>query len=174
MLAEKESLIRFLCQSVIDNAMTSVVVTGNTSSGSASITGVSSISGVNAGATIQGSGIPNGATVISASGSTIVISAPATVTATAITLIISALYGSNAYWSSLATARAALLTQYNAILAKIQATNGKLVTAVTIPGQTTAWTTELSLFDQADCYQQAYNRLMGNVVLIRRTTGRYF
>jgi hypothetical protein len=51
--------------------------TGYTSSGSVTITGVSSVTGIVAGQPISGTGIPAGATVVSASGTTIVI-APAT------------------------------------------------------------------------------------------------
>ncbi len=59
-----------------------VAPTGYTTSGSPSITGVSSISGIVAGQTISGTGIPSTATVASATGTTIVISPSSGATAT--------------------------------------------------------------------------------------------
>ena len=67
--------------------------TGIVTSGSTSITGVSSLSGVLPGLIIYGNGIPPGATIVSASGTTIVLSAAATlssVTAEALTIVVAA------------------------------------------------------------------------------------
>jgi hypothetical protein len=60
--------------------------TGNTTSGSAIISGVSSVAGLSIGQTVSGSGIPAGATIIALAPTSITLSASATVTATAVPL----------------------------------------------------------------------------------------
>ena len=62
--------------------------TGNVTSGSASIVGVSSLSGVATDDLIAGTGIPPGTTIVSATGTTIVISELATASNTGVTLTI--------------------------------------------------------------------------------------
>lgn len=61
-------------------------ITGTTTSGSPSITAATSIVGVSAGMGVSGTGIPVGATVVSATGSTITISANATASGTVVAL----------------------------------------------------------------------------------------
>jgi hypothetical protein len=60
--------------------------TGNVTTGSANITAVASLTGVTPGQLIGGTGIPSGAIVVSASGTTIVMSANATATTAASTV----------------------------------------------------------------------------------------
>jgi hypothetical protein len=66
--------------------LANITFTGTTTSGSATITSASSITGLVAGYAIGGAGIPAGTTILSASGTTVTISANATATATAVTL----------------------------------------------------------------------------------------
>lgn len=56
--------------------------TGTTTAGSPNITAVSSIAGLAAGQTVSGTGIPTGTTIVSATGSTVVLSANATSSST--------------------------------------------------------------------------------------------
>ena len=81
-------ILRFDGASAISGVST-VSPTGTTANGSASITSVSSISGVVAGMSISGTGIPASTTVVSASGSTVVISNSATADGTGVSLTIS-------------------------------------------------------------------------------------
>ncbi|MGO8918417.1 MAG: pilus assembly protein TadG-related protein [Stellaceae bacterium] len=69
-------------------------LTGNTTKNSATITNVSSTTGLFAGIPITGTGIPGGATVSSVTATTITISSNATSTNTGETLTITGIYGS--------------------------------------------------------------------------------
>ncbi len=85
--------------------------TGTTTSGSPNITAVSSIAGLTAGQLVSGTGIPAGTTILSATGSTVVLSANATASGTG---AISS-YSSNIpvgiapLWADLAPTRAELV-----------------------------------------------------------------
>lgn len=61
-------------------------ITGTTVSGSPNISALSSITGVNPGASVSGTGIPSGTYVLSVSGTTAVLSANATASASGVTL----------------------------------------------------------------------------------------
>jgi YVTN family beta-propeller protein len=86
--------------------------TGTTTSDSASITGVSSIAGLTAGQLVSGAGIPTGTTIISATGSTVLLSASATAggTGTVISTYSSAIpVGVAPVWADLAPTRTELI-----------------------------------------------------------------
>lgn len=73
---------------VTTSSGSTVTPTGTTVSGSNSITALSSTSGVTAGMSIAGAGIPSGTTILNISGSTLLISQNATASATPVTLTI--------------------------------------------------------------------------------------
>ena len=60
--------------------------TGATTSGTAQVTGLSYTSGISAGQSVTGSGVPSGTTVLTLSGSTLTLSQPATQSASGVTL----------------------------------------------------------------------------------------
>lgn len=73
----------------IENTDTVYSVTGNTTSGSASITSIADTTGLAAGMTVAGSGIPTGAKIATVnSGTAITLNANATATATGVSLTI--------------------------------------------------------------------------------------
>jgi uncharacterized protein (TIGR03437 family) len=67
-------------------------VAGNTTTGSTTIAGLTSTTGILAGFSIGGPGIPGGAVVRSVSANSLTISTPATATATAVTLTLKAVF----------------------------------------------------------------------------------
>ena len=78
-----------------------VVFTGDLTSGSNTITGVSSISGLVGGMPLFGTGIPAGTTIVSASGTSVVMSANATADAAGATVTAGATGTLAGYWSAI-------------------------------------------------------------------------
>jgi hypothetical protein len=75
----------------------------------------------------------------------------------------------------LATGNVTILkADFAGLYAKIQVGSGRMVTSVTVPGQTVAWSQTMTLQEQFSALSQALNILAGTPTIIRRTTARYF
>jgi hypothetical protein len=111
------------------------IVTGNVTSGSATITSVSNTKGIYVGYKLTGTGIPVGATVAATTATTITLSAPATATAA----------GTN-------------ITQYGRVTAKTSGTGNNRSYTIQFKGFSTVSTTEKTLIN----FQMRLNEGGGN------------